>query len=496
MALFAPSPYGKMYEEIEGEGAKPQADLQPSPYEDTLYKDRDEDRIENPSLLTPYANWMKDRNAENPKYEKPEPMQGALSQDGGEAAKGEVATPDLLENPAAAVASTTYNRSVRGSGMGNREIPKAPDQPQNPKEAGFQAQELESKRIAFDQNKIPKWYESQSFSLGLISFGLNMMSGNNAADSFNAAGKVFDEGFGKEKREAWADELRSQGYDDNEIMSWIQTGDNKELTDPTEKKMKNLQYQMSQYNLENARYDANEGRQSKAAQQNFDNQMRVYNAGVDADYKKASLGMQREGLDLKYKELERKAEQTNMFGMDKNYFKTMTQNAMPFLRDTQVKMARGGLAKQAMDKLKTGKNDDGTPLTTDQRWSLYNTAQEALGKAYQGGYGALSPKVRDEYVGDPSAIGQATEWIYKKTTGNITDSEIDRVSKLADGFMDSEHASTSQVANQLYNSVVNEIGPENAMAYVRGLFQTTNMGDPSQYIRGQSANKNTVTIQR
>lgn len=117
-------------------------------------------------------------------------------------------------------------------------------------------QDQRSRQVLFDQTKIPKWHESDAFSTALMSFGLNLLAGNDLATSFAAGSQVFDKSYGKEKREMWANDLRAAGYDDAEIMAYIETGDNKLLTDPMEKEYKRQQFQLGQAQLEKAIYES------------------------------------------------------------------------------------------------------------------------------------------------------------------------------------------------------------------------------------------------
>ncbi|MGL5581470.1 MAG: hypothetical protein ACRDCE_10975, partial [Cetobacterium sp.] len=161
--------------------------------------------------------------------------------------------PDAVQDPGGHIAASAGNRA---NGLGNMfGMPKMPEMP-NPKEVEAKAMGEQAKQVMFDQNKIPEWHKSRAFSGGLLSLGLNLLSGNDLATSFAAAGEYFDKGFSKEKREAWANDLVEQGYDAQDIQRWIETGDNKDLTDPMEKKMKMMQYQTAEQNLANLQYES------------------------------------------------------------------------------------------------------------------------------------------------------------------------------------------------------------------------------------------------
>ena len=111
------------------------------------------------------------------------------------------------------------------------------------------------KQISLDQSKIPAWNESESFNYALVTFGLNLLSGNDLGQSFGLASKSFMDNYGLEKRMMWADDLRKDGYDETEIQTWIQTGDSKDLTNPFDKKMKLQQFNLGQAQLDNALYE-------------------------------------------------------------------------------------------------------------------------------------------------------------------------------------------------------------------------------------------------
>ncbi|MGL5565411.1 MAG: hypothetical protein ACRDC4_06720, partial [Plesiomonas sp.] len=161
--------------------------------------------------------------------------------------------PDAVQDPGGHIAASAGNRA---NGLGNMfGMPKMPEMP-SPKEVEAKMMGEQAKQVMFDQNKIPEWHKSRAFSGGLLSLGLNLLSGNDLATSFAAAGEYFDKGFSKEKREAWANDLVEQGYDAQDIQRWIETGDNKDLTDPMEKKMKMMQYQTAEQNLANLQYES------------------------------------------------------------------------------------------------------------------------------------------------------------------------------------------------------------------------------------------------
>lgn len=188
------------------------------------------------------------------------------------------------ESPSAAVASMNNNR-IKGIGnsSGGLTTPTPPPAP-TPQEQQKKAFEAEGNKLSFDQNKIPEWYDSKSFSAGLLSFGLNLLSGNDLATSFNQAANLFMNTFGEEKRSIWAEDLADSGYDPTEIEEWIRTGDSKILTSADERRMKDIQMQTSLTQLDALQY-ANSP------------EMRQYaldNDAFDKNYKLAELDLKRQ----------------------------------------------------------------------------------------------------------------------------------------------------------------------------------------------------------
>ncbi|MFW3388612.1 UNVERIFIED_CONTAM: hypothetical protein RF648_21760, partial [Kocuria sp. CPCC 205274] len=120
----------------------------------------------------------------------------------------------------------------------------------------------------FDQNKIPEWYQSKSFGYGLITFGLNLLSGNDLAQSFALAGNAFTGAYGTEKRSIWAQDLHKQGYNPAEVEQWVQTGDAKVLTDPVQKEFQRaqqtLQLQTGKEQLSALQYENDPARRQQA----------------------------------------------------------------------------------------------------------------------------------------------------------------------------------------------------------------------------------------
>lgn len=177
-------------------------------------------------------------------------------------------TQEALENPGA----TLSQRNVEYS-YPDAQLP-APRHMEKPRMVMKEAEELTGKQVMFDMNAIPKWNESQAFNQGLISFGLNLLAGNDLATSFNQAANHFNDAYGREKREIWAQDLMQQGFDAHEIQAWVETGDQKSLTDPAEKIAKAQQQRMAQLQLQKAEYEASPEYQDWLAQKDYQEEVR------------------------------------------------------------------------------------------------------------------------------------------------------------------------------------------------------------------------------
>lgn len=158
-------------------------------------------------------------------------------------------------------------------------------------------------QVAFDQTKVPNWHESDSFSYAMINFGLNLLSGNDLATSFGRAGQTFTDMYGREKREAWAQDLAQHGYSGPEIQQYIETGDSKVLTDPMERKAKLQQFNLGQAQLEQALYEASpEMRQYGLERQAWEDRQAAQDKAFDR-----GLRLQQLDLDKQQVQIQREA---------------------------------------------------------------------------------------------------------------------------------------------------------------------------------------------
>lgn len=112
---------------------------------------------------------------------------------------------------------------AEGKGDGTGHVTPEVTTPDTTK-AMLSAADEAGKRAALAYNTAPVWYESDAFSGGLITFGMNLLSGKSYAESFEAASKGFDEKFAKEKRQGYARALYNDGYSMSTIEEWIETG--------------------------------------------------------------------------------------------------------------------------------------------------------------------------------------------------------------------------------------------------------------------------------
>ncbi|UIW10584.1 hypothetical protein PQC38_gp108 [Aeromonas phage BUCT695] len=190
-------------------------------------------------------------------------------------AAGYQAPPDAKTDPVGHLAARNTNMS-KSIGGTTGEIVEEPPEPPTAQQAQAMQLDQVGKQAAFDMSKIPVWYKSDSFNYGLISFGLNLLSGNDLASSFNQAGQAFGQMYGQEKRQIWAGDLVEQGYAPQDIQAWVESGDPSALKDPMQKKMDLLNYQMNVEKLNEAQYENSpEMRTYRNKRQKWEDQMTV-----------------------------------------------------------------------------------------------------------------------------------------------------------------------------------------------------------------------------
>lgn len=194
--------------------------------------------------------------------------------------------------------------SNRISGTGDKLTGLSDPPPEPPATKQFTKQlEDWGTQVAFDQSKVPNWHESDSFSYAMINFGLNLLSGNDLATSFSRAGQTFTDMYGREKREAWAQDLAQHGYSGPEIQQYIETGDSKVLTDPMERQAKLQQFNLQQAQLEQALQETSpEAIAYKAKRQAWEDRQEAQDKEFDR-----SLRLQQLDLDRQQVQIQREA---------------------------------------------------------------------------------------------------------------------------------------------------------------------------------------------
>ena len=221
-------------------------------------------------------------------------------------ANGYTPTPDASADPVGFMAATNMNKAKGVGDSTGTMNPKAPAPPTDAQQQAIALNET-GKKAAFDMSKAGPWYKSQSFNYGLISFGLNLLSGNDLATSFGAAGQAFGDMYGQEQRGAWAQDLQNQGYSPQEIEEYVRTGNSKALTDPMEKQARQVQLQTNLQQLDNLQYsNSPEQRQAALDDKAFDKNIklatldnqRAATAGAAAD-RRESMQLRRDALNFK-----------------------------------------------------------------------------------------------------------------------------------------------------------------------------------------------------
>lgn len=486
MALFG-IPTGAMNPEHN----LPPQQVGPTPEQLELRRKAEEEyAAENPG---PWSQAAKMYHDSQPQPEPEKPIQGKLMEAQQEVEQTNQEVQSLKEDPAANLALSTGVRAVQGTGVG---MPKMPEMP-SMKEMQGQAQSLEAKRVSFDQSKIPKWYDSQSFNMGLLSFGLNLLSGNDWATSFNQAGQVFDKGFGKEKRAAWADDLRAQGYDDHEIQAYIETGDNKVLSDPAEKKFREQQYQLGAAQLQKAQYESSPEYQAyQRAEKDYDRQFKEAQLQSQINYQNASLGMQQAQLQMKQAMANQK--QGDWTSRDYTQLRSTVQTG---LRTMEQKLVQSRLADASLGDLQAA-IDRGDNAAAQ---GAYQSFREYQARAMLGGNATLTPKAIEEVTGLPSKVDSVINMGMLSFGGEPSKKWIAAQKANVGRALANEHTVANELISNFYRTIKDEYGPEVAARAARRVSGGTNLGsmkfdengnmieqNPNKY----KANSSTVQIQR
>ncbi|WHS68282.1 hypothetical protein [Lundtoftevirus Lu221] len=265
------------------------------------------------SLLVPVQKQLPTQQIPDSAQDKAAHQRGALNQQAqGKAqavakarSQGYQDVPNAAQDPAGNLAARNANKAAGVGGQTGEinfnkdgEVP-SPQQAQN-----MQLDQL-GKKTAFNMDDMPEWYESNSFNYGLISFGLNLLSGNDLATSFGAAGEAFSSMYGQERRQMWAQDLISQGYSPTEVEEYIRTGKSDVLTDPMEKQAKQIQMATGLANLEAIQYEnSDEERQYKKDQDKFERDIKIQQLNDSRAARAESAALRREQMAINQEERE------------------------------------------------------------------------------------------------------------------------------------------------------------------------------------------------
>ncbi|WWZ74843.1 virion structural protein [Proteus phage J3S] len=392
---------------------------------------------------------------------------------------------DPLVSPSGTLATMNKNIiSGVGTSTGSVSQPTLP-KPPDPKQVEKKAFSDYGKSVSFDQNKIPEWYNSHSFSAGLVSFGLNLLSGNDLATSFNAASNLFMNAYGEEKRGIWAQDLAAQGFDATEIEQWIRTGDSKVLTKPEEKRMKQIQMETSLAQLDNLQYNNSpEMRQYNLDRQNTMDNLKITQAQNQMDIARQNLGLQRARLSLEREKAQAKLQNDPTFGLDPKTLRLVQNQFMPYMRDAQVKASRFdqsvSAARKALEMWDSGEKGQAT--------SLYKGSREAFTKGYKGGYGGINASEIDTHSGDPNWFKRRLSDLDVAITGTVSRDELVRQLEAAEYASKSEHNALENYIKAQYKSLAAEVGPIRAQQ----ILNLTGSGSGIGQVVGSEANEDTV----
>lgn len=397
----------------------------------------------------------------------------------------------MTNDPASAISAKVVNRSVNPSGSPTN-YPEKPEMAQ----IANKVEEAAGSRIMMDQNKIPKWNESDAFYGGLLSMGLNILSGNNLAQSFNAAGQYFDKAYGREKRQAWAEDLRRQGFDEQEIQAYIETGDNKALTDPMEKKARQQQYQLGQYQLQKAMYETSpEYQQYQRDSENFERDLKMRQMQNQESYQNRSLAIQQAGVDAQRAKLQQAA---NAFtSRDFTQFRGTLQTAM---RTMEQKLVQSGLADRSLNDLQAAVERGDNAAAQ----AAYMSFREYQARAMLGGNATLTTKAIEEVTGLPSKLDNALNKGLLGFGGTPTNTWVDSQRASVKNAIKNEHEVAASLLENAYRTWAPEYGHEMAQRAVRRIAGGSNLGnitfDPQTgsmvSAKQPVANQNSVMIKR
>ena len=388
-------------------------------------------------------------------------------------AQGYKPVPDAGQDPVGHISALNENKSkgVGGfSGNVNTPLPSPPTQSQV-QDMNLNAQ---GKQAAFDQNKIPAWYKSNSFNMGLISFGLNLLSGNDLATSFGAAGEAFNQMYGEERRSYWAEDLAKQGYDPVEIEEWKRTGDSKVLTSPQEKQMKMIQQRLQMQQLDNALYEGSpEMRQYQLGREQRKDALTEAQIRNSIANSNAQLGLSRERLNFeksKYAAKQAAAQEDPEWGITNPEARMVLQQGKKFTDDSNLKRSRMAVAQEAAQKAKQLLEAGDTAGAA----AAYDQYEESYGKAMQGGLGKIDRHDASDIAGPRTWWGQASNAVVRGVRGAPTSGEIERAIASSNRGINTEHQVVVDNLQSMYENLIPKIGADRARAAVK--FQANGSG--------------------
>ena len=365
---------------------------------------------------------------------------------------------DPQQDPAGALAGATLKASYAGGGYTPMKVEPAPPM----KMQADKAMDQEGKQVMFDMNKIPAWHESNAFSTGLLSFGLNLLSGNDLATSFNQAAGAFDKSFGKEKRQAWAQDLVEQGYDAHEIQSWIETGDHKALSDPMQKKMQQQQYKLGQMQLQRAMYENSpEYLEWQSRRQAQKDQLELTKFEADQQYRAASLNLQ--AMGNKIREQAALAKQAGANDLTSRDYSQLASTVMPTIKVANQRINYSDAAMRDLadiEKYKKEGNDAGVQ-------GSYKSFQYNMARAVKGGGATLTEKDVAGASALTNAWDDTANILSLKTTGAPTQMWLDTMRKSVTNDMTNQTNGVRMIAEQVYNTYAPVFGHEKAQNVVR-----------------------------
>lgn len=389
------------------------------------------------------------------------------------AAKGYTSVPSASNDPVGAAAAMNDNRA-KGVGGPTGNINFAGPTPPTATQQQNMSLDQVGKQTAFDANKLGPWYKSNSFNYGLISFGLNLLSGNDLATSFGAAGEAFTSMYGQEQRSSWANDLLSQGYSRQEVEEYVRTGDSKVLTDPMEKQAKQIQMQTNLQTLNNLQYENSpEMRQRQLEREDRKDALAELTARTSMNNSNANLSLARQRFEFekaKYADKQAAAAEDPTFGVTNPEARMILQQGKKFTDDSNLKRSRMAVAEEAARRaiqLKQAGDLAGAAAAYDQY-------EESYGKALQGGLGKINKEDAEEIAGPRTWIGRGVNHIARGIQAAPTDAELQRALASSTRGIATEHEVVVNNLQSMYENLVPKIGHDNARAAAK--FQASGAG--------------------